>query len=141
MSRMHIAETFGQRVGHCIHGLFFPSMAVSTVASVLKRFPCSTRRKDQNSMILDQTQWLWHVCGSVFLRVISSQTGACGSQQCMQRDQEIGSRPSDHYFRSVCWFVCLFVCLCRVFLSCLWSDFDQTWTYVICLGLVVSRRI
>ena len=21
-----------------------------------------------------------------------------------------GSRPSDHYFRSVCWFVCLFVC-------------------------------
>ena len=21
----------------------------------------------------------------------------------------IGSRPSDHYFRSVCWFVCLFV--------------------------------
>ena len=23
---------------------------------------------------------------------------------------KIGSRPSDHYFRSVCWFVCLFVC-------------------------------
>ena len=22
----------------------------------------------------------------------------------------IGSRPSDYYFRSVCWFVCLFVC-------------------------------
>jgi len=22
----------------------------------------------------------------------------------------IGSRPSDHYFRSVCWFVCLLVC-------------------------------
>jgi len=22
----------------------------------------------------------------------------------------IGSRPSDHYFHSVCWFVCLFVC-------------------------------
>ena len=34
--------------------------------------------------------------------------------------------------------VCLSVCLCRVFLSRLWSDFDQTWTYVICLGLVVS---
>jgi len=42
-----------------------------------------------------------------------------------------GSRPSDRYFRSVCWFVCL----CRVFLSRLWSDFDQTRTYVICLGL------
>ena len=25
--------------------------------------------------------------------------------------QNFGSRPSDHYFRSVCWFVCLFVCL------------------------------
>jgi len=46
-----------------------------------------------------------------------------------------GSRPSDHYFRSVCLFVCLSVCLCRVFLSRLWSDFDQTRTYVICLGL------
>ena len=41
------------------------------------------------------------------------------------------------YFRSVC----LSVCLCRVFLSRLWSDFDQTRSYVICLGLVVSRRI
>jgi len=29
----------------------------------------------------------------------------------------IGSRPSDHYFRSVCLSVCLFVCLCRVFLQ------------------------
>ena len=48
-----------------------------------------------------------------------------------------GSRPSDHYFRSFC----LSVCLCRVFLSRLWSDFDQTWTYVISLGLVVSPRI
>ena len=57
----------------------------------------------------------------------------------------VDSRPSDHYFRSVCWFVCLsvclFVCSCRVFLSRLWSDFNQTRTYVICLGLVVSPRI
>ena len=32
-----------------------------------------------------------------------------------------GSRPSDHYFRSVCWFVCLPVCLfvCAVFISSL----------------------
>jgi len=30
-----------------------------------------------------------------------------------------GSRPSDHYFRSVCWFVCLSVCLfvCAEFFS------------------------
>jgi len=31
--------------------------------------------------------------------------------------------------------VCFSVCLCRVFLSRLWSDFDQTRTYVLCLGL------
>jgi len=46
----------------------------------------------------------------------------------------IGSRPSDHYFRSVCLSVCLFVCLsvclCRVFLSRLRSDLDQTRTRV-----------
>ena len=42
---------------------------------------------------------------------------------------------------SVCLSVCLFVCLCGVFLSRPRSDFDQTWTYVICLGLVVSPRI
>ena len=34
-----------------------------------------------------------------------------------------GSRPSDHYFRSVCWFVCLSICLfvCAEFFS---SIFD-----------------
>jgi len=31
---------------------------------------------------------------------------------------------------SVGWFVCAEFCLSR-----LWSDFDQTWTCVICLGL------
>jgi len=46
-----------------------------------------------------------------------------------------GSRPSDHYFRSVCLSVC------AVFLSRLWSDFNQTRTHVMCLGLVVSPRI
>ena len=29
----------------------------------------------------------------------------------LQRIQVVGSRPSDHYFRSVCGSVCLFVCL------------------------------
>jgi len=58
-----------------------------------------------------------------------------------------GSRPSDHYFRSVCWFVCLSVCLfvclfVQSFSQSSLSDFDQTWTYVICLGLIiVSPRI
>jgi len=34
----------------------------------------------------------------------------------------------------------LSVCLCRVFLSRVWSDFHQTRTHVTCLGLVVSFR-
>ena len=38
-----------------------------------------------------------------------------------------GSRPSDHYFRSVCLSVCLFVCA-EFFFSRLRSDFDQTRT-------------
>ena len=58
-----------------------------------------------------------------------------------RRDYVFGSRPSDHYFRSVCLSVCLFVCLCRVFLSRLWSDLDQTRTHVTRPGLVVSPRI
>ena len=37
--------------------------------------------------------------------------------------------------------VCLFVCLCRVFLSHLRSDLDQTRTHVTCPVLVVSPRI
>jgi len=37
--------------------------------------------------------------------------------------------------------VCLSVCLCRVFLSRLRSDLDQTRTHVTCPGLVVSPRI
>ena len=42
---------------------------------------------------------------------------------------------------SVYLFVCLFVCLCRVFLSRLRSDLDQTRAHVTCPGLVVSPRI
>jgi len=37
--------------------------------------------------------------------------------------------------------VCLFVCLCRVFLNRLRSDLDQTMTHVTCPGLAVSPRI
>jgi len=37
--------------------------------------------------------------------------------------------------------VCLSACLCRVFLSRLRSDLDQTRTHVTCPGLVVSRKI
>jgi len=50
-----------------------------------------------------------------------------------------GSRPSDHYFRSVCLFVCLFV---QSFSQPSLVGFRSNYrTYVICLGLVVSPRI
>jgi len=55
------------------------------------------------------------------------------------RNQLIGSRPSDHYFRSVCLSVCLFVC--AEFFS---AVFDPVWinrTHVTRPGLVVSPRI
>jgi len=50
-------------------------------------------------------------------------TKHCGKLEILRtvlvRLKCIGSRPSDHYFRSVCWFVCLFVCLsvCAEFFS------------------------
>jgi len=53
-----------------------------------------------------------------------------------------GSRPSDHYFRSVCLSVCLFVCLfVQSFFQPSSTDLDQTRTHVTCPGLVVSPRI
>jgi len=50
-----------------------------------------------------------------------------------------GSRPSDHYFRSV--HVCLFVC--AEFFSAVFDPISIKLGhyYVICLGLVVSPRI
>jgi len=55
-----------------------------------------------------------------------------------QRKVIIGSRPSDHYFRSVCLFVCLFVCL-SVFCLFLFSDvFDPIW---IKLGHTLHVRV
>jgi len=40
-----------------------------------------------------------------------------------QSTKNIGSRPSDHYFHSVCWFVCLSVCL-FVCAECFSAVFD-----------------
>jgi len=52
----------------------------------------------------------------------------------------IGSRPSDHYFRSVCLFVCVFVC--AEFFSAVFDPISIKLGHnVICLSLVVSPRI
>jgi len=77
--------------------------------------------------------WSLTVVGHVSLRV----RDLCNNVSVLHHFRDIGSWPSDHYFRSVC----LSVCLCRVFLSRLWSDFDQTRTHVTRLGLVVSPII
>jgi len=52
----------------------------------------------------------------------------------------VGSRPSDHYFRSVRLSVCLSVCLCRVF-SAVFDLISIKLGHMLCLGLVVSPRI
>jgi len=46
-----------------------------------------------------------------------------------------GSRPSDHYFRSVCQFVC------AQFFSAVFDPISIKLGHVIRLGLVVSSRI
>ena len=43
--------------------------------------------------------------------VLGSKEKVTGQRNSTRRLQFIGSRPSDHYFRSVCLSVCLFVCL------------------------------
>ena len=50
-------------------------------ASVLERLPSSTRRKDRCSVVSDPIQWLWAMCGWVFLEVVSSLVEACELQQ------------------------------------------------------------
>jgi len=72
---------------------------------------------------------------------MASQTGTFGD---LGHDKAlckstVGSRPSDHYFRSVCWFVCLFVC--AEFFSAVFDPISIKLGHVICLGLVVSARI
>ena len=80
-----------------------------------------------------------HACGAcLFCQCLSLTPSTVSYIDYLIIIQNIGSRPSDHYFRSVCWFDCLSVCLCRVFFSRLWSDFDQTRTYVICLCLLYT---
>ena len=53
------------------------------------------------------------------------------------RQLSVGSRPSDHYFRSVCLSVCLYVCLfvCAEFFS---AVFDPIW---IKLGHMLHIRV
>ena len=54
--------------------------------------------------------------------------------------QNFGSRPSDHYFRSVCLFVCLLVC--AEFFSAVFDPISIKLGYMLYVGgLVVSPRI
>ena len=42
-----------------------------------------------------------------------------------------GLRPSDHYFRSVCWFVCLFVC--AEFFSAVFDPISVNLGHMLCV--------
>ena len=81
---------------------------------VLRRPPFSTRCRRPSTTAADN-----RCCSSATerRRPANSKTDrptyALSTFAC---NDDIGSRPSDHYFRSVCWFVCLSVCL-------LWSPY------------------
>ena len=60
-------------------------------------------------------------------------TALCAHEALERTSLIFGSRPSDHYFRSVCLFVCLFVC--AEFFS---AVFDPIW---IKLGHMLHVRI
>jgi len=50
---------------------------------------------------------LWSLCVFCYVLFLSRPR----SEGWPHHGRTFGSRPSDHYFRSVCWFVCLSVCL------------------------------
>jgi len=70
---------------------------------------------------------------------IHAAAAVCHKTNKQLLDYIVGSRPSDHYFRSVCWFVCLFVC--AEFFSAVFGPISIKLGHVICLGLVVFLRI
>ena len=71
---------------------------------------------------------------------VSENVQQCSLLHGYDRHNDIfGSRPSDHYFRSVCLFVCLFVC--AEFFSAVFDPISIKLGHGICLGLVVFPRI
>jgi len=49
----------------------------------------------------------------------------------------VGSRPNDHYFRSVCWFVCLSVCLFVCLFVC--AEFFSA-VFAMCKFMLVEQN-
>ena len=85
----------------------------------------SERYRTIFSMNLD---WIWPRRPAAFrtLRIVLTVVWP-KSQDRSERCGHIGSRPSDHYFPSVCWFVCLSVCLSVCLFVCLFvcTEFSQ----------------
>jgi len=81
--------------------------------------------------------WRTYCCLTCFFPIVDTCLSCedIAQQSCamVPRWRIFGSRPSDHYFRSVCLFVCLFVC--AEFFS---AVFDLIW---IKLGHVLHVRV
>ena len=93
VSPIHLANTI--ELSRLFNGLFSKTTYVSQ------------HQKGKPFWILLEQEimvWQWHQLD--YMQIICTLLHT-------DNDIGIGSRPSDHYFRSVC----LFVCLCRVFLS------------------------
>jgi len=82
-----------------------------------------------------------NIWNSLLDHIVASPSVACFKSKLSKFHFNIvGSRPSDHYSRSVCWFVCLFVC--AEFFSAVFDPISiKLGRNVICLGLVLSPRI
>jgi len=98
---------------------------------------CSATANSHTRHWQHKQAWRWEPTWKQSVMWRSQRRNCALFLSCLNYLHCIGSRPSDHYFRSVC----LFVWLCRVFLSRLGCDLDQTRTHVACPGLVVSPRI
>ena len=105
----------------------------------------STHRRWLYTTVHERTCGSWGVLGPI----VEQQHSSPGDLQIRTRNvahsdlRDVGSRPSDHYFRSVCLSVCLFLCLfvCVEFFSAVFDPISIKLGHVICLGLVVSPRI
>ena len=90
---------------------------------------CQCIRKTRTSALLTSRYMIsaYHLPMYDLCLVFAKQSVITVVEQCLYvfavTSVVVGSRPSDHYFRSVCWFVCLSVCLfvCAEFFSAIFE--------------------
>ena len=96
----HRSSTVQQIMSNCCLGRLLISLEDGNTIThpLFNHFICSSKNKNM------------HINTSESSRTARSHknTDSCPEKECSMTI--IGSRPSDHYFRSVCLFVCRFVC-------------------------------